>query len=116
MKVHISGSPMSVGLQPVKSVPYILISELQLTVDLVLVPVVNVLVNTPGSYTIYFVNRSAGGQTVRIGTAPSFVAGAIAGISLLATDTWMLWNVGRSIFAISDIAGALLDVSVWYQD
>ena len=113
MKMQITGSPFSVGLQPVKTVPYMLVSELQLTVNLVLVPIVTVLAATTASYTIYMINRSAGAHIIRVGAAPSF--GPVAGISLLATDADTLWNVGQSIFAICDLAGGLLDVQVWQQ-
>ena len=114
MRVTLSAPTVSIGRVISREMPYYIVSEAQAAVGLALVPLLAITAPISGSYTLYMVNRSVGGQSIRIGAAPSFAPAA--GIMLLATDDWTLWNITSSIFAIADGAGALLDVSIWYQN
>ena len=113
MNINLSCSPGAIGQTLIRTTPYFLLGEAQLAVDLLLVPVLAVVIPVAGSYTLYMINRSPGAQTIRIGAAPGFAPNF--GISLLPTDTYTLWNVTTSLFAIADIAGGLLDCQIWFQ-
>lgn len=115
MNINLSGPTSSIGRQISRTMPYYLFAENQITVNLVLVNLLTVLAPIAGSYTLYMVNRSPGAQIIRIGGFPAFGA-PNSGVSLLPTDAFTLWNVATSIFAISDVAGGLLDCQIWYQN
>jgi hypothetical protein len=84
------------------------ISEAQLTIG-----VAPVLIVTPAfgkTVTIVLINRSAGGQTIRVGFNPSFAPNF--GLSLLVNDVVIYENVNFSISAVASGIGALLDTSI----
>lgn len=105
---------------PVTRIPHFgaLITENQLLVGAGLV-----LIFTPGSGASYLVvcrNVSAGGQIIRVGSVPSFIA-PVRGLALYPStalppgggDSLTYDLFGGALYAIANGAGGLLDVSVW---
>lgn len=86
-------------------------AELELTVGAL--GLTSVLVPTAGKiYNCTFQNTSAGGQNIRIGLAPTFAAGVIAGQLLKPGATWTVPSISANINAIANAAGALLSVTI----
>lgn len=87
-----------------------LYAETELTVNAA--AQVNVL--TPAANKYYLVtvkNTSAGGQNIRIGTAPTFAPNV--GQLLAPNDTLVLQPVGIAINARANLAGGLLSVLIY---
>jgi len=92
--------------------PFTLVSEAQLTVGAA--PAVVIATPAAGTtYTFLIINRSAGGQLLRVGFAPQFAVPA--GISLLLNEAVIYDNINFALSIVADAAGALADISVLSQ-
>ena len=99
------GSPRSVI---VADSPFSGLEEIQLTVNLALVPLFFLVPDE--EVIMYLCNRSVGAQNIRVGINPQF-APAINGFMLQANDAVTIGPISKSVVwnAIADGAGALLD-------
>jgi hypothetical protein len=61
----------------------------------------------PVTYSYILINRSAGGQIIRIGFAPSF--GPAAGDSILVGEALVISSLATVLSAVANGVGALLD-------
>ena len=110
MKIYKTPSNLAQPGATTSGTPEQVLNEAQLTIGVVLVAIAAPPAFQSYSYTL--INRSAGGQIIRVGVAPSFVAGAIAGISLRPNEAYIISSRGSALNAIADGAGALLDCEI----
>ena len=113
MGINLMGSQARLSVPPVsRSDPYkTLVTEFQLPVNAA--PLVAVLAAVAATtYLVVLRNSSAGGQMIRIGTAPDFGA-PIAGLMLAPGDIVIFDSYDADINAIADGAGALLDTFIY---
>jgi hypothetical protein len=81
-----------------------IVAESQLTVGNVGLTQIE---NAPITYSYILINRSVGGQVLRIGSNPGFAPAA--GLSLNVGESVTLNNIAGQLNAIASAAGALLD-------
>jgi len=83
-----------------------IVAESQLTIGNAVAVVIGA---PPVTYSYILVNRSTGGQNIRVGFAPSFAGGAVKGDMLAPGDSIVISSLGTTLSGIADGAGALLD-------
>jgi hypothetical protein len=89
----------------------LLIAEGELTVGAALVPIVAAVAGK--AFKAALRNTSAAGaNNIRIGSAPSFAPGAIAGMLLTPGDFWVIDQFNFALNAIADGAGRTLSVFI----
>jgi hypothetical protein len=117
MKITLSAPSAVIGRQITRESPYSFDAiEAQVAVGLVMVNLFTPAFGTAiaGSYRIYLINRSLGGEIIRIGTFPSFAPAR--GLSLNVGDAQMYDNVWIVLNAIANGAGGLLDIQIMVQN
>lgn len=113
MKITFFGSQIGNYIFPqvIKVMPYsVIVVEGPLVVGLIQVPVLVAAANT--CYLVTLKNTSAVGTAIRIGTAPSFAAGALSGF-LLNPNEGLVWDfTGIGLNAIANVAGGQLEAFI----
>lgn len=89
----------------------VLVAESQLTISNVGLTAIFASVASK-AFSVSMRNVSTGGQTIRIGLAPSYAGGLEAGMILNVNDVWLIDGFDVSLNAIASGAGALLAVFV----
>lgn len=105
MRIFKTSSNLAQPNVPVLAAAEVVIQEAQLPVGLVLVNVGTPGLNSTLSYIL--VNRSGGGEVIRVGFAPSFAP--VAGISLNVGESVTINSLANPLNAIASGAGGLLD-------
>lgn len=113
MQIRMMGqAPNLIAPPTVRQISYGgLVTDLQFSVAVAPAATLIIIPHAGYSRMITLRNSSPGAQQIRIGYGPSFSA-PIRGHLMLPGDSWGCDNYNSLLYAISDLAGALLDTYI----